>query len=240
MSESAASAYIDTTIGLLEEVRAQLPSIGRAADLVAAGLSASRPVNIFGTGHSHMIAEEAYYRAGGLVQVRPILVTGLMLHESVRISTHLERLPGLAAALLQEYPLDEDDVLIIVSNSGANAVAVELAQEASRRGTALIAITSLHHANSAHARSVGKRIHEFADVVIDNAGRAGDAAVTIPGLANPVGPTSTITGAAILNSIVVGAAERLTRAGHPPAVYTSANLAAGDANNSEYLAQGAP
>ena len=139
------------------------PNIRAAAELVADTLAARGIVHAFGTGHSHMLAEELYYRAGGLVDVRPILFEGLMLHASAPLSTSLERLPGLAAALLDDHPIRPGDVLIVASNSGSNAVTSELARLARDAGARVIAVTSLRHATSSAARATAlPRLHEIA------------------------------------------------------------------------------
>jgi len=182
-----------------------------------------------------MLAEELFYRAGGLVRVRPILFEGLMLHGSASLSTSLERMPGLAAALFADHPMIPGDVLIVASNSGSNAVTTELAALARDHGVRTIAITSLRHATSSSARvSDGPRLHDLADVVIDNGGAVGDAAVEVEGLATRVGPTSTVVGAAILDALVAEVVERLVTRGVAPEVYASSNVAGGDAVNDRY------
>lgn len=228
-----AQTFLEIARDLIDQlISTQIEAICRAAEVVSEALAGGRPLYVFGTGHSHMIAEEAYYRAGGLVQVTPIFSSALMLHEDAALSTRLERLSGFADALLDSHPIGQGDVLLITSNSGANAVSVELATAAKQRGARVVAITSITHATSPQARAKpAPRLHEIADVVIDNGGAAGDAAMSIEGLAAPVGPTSTITGAATLNAIVVHTVELLVRAGHDVPVYTSANLVTGDAHN---------
>jgi uncharacterized phosphosugar-binding protein len=183
-----------------------------------------------------MLAEELFYRAGGLVRVRPILFEGLMLHASAPLSTSLERLPGLAAALRDDHPMQAGDVLLIASNSGSNAVTVELARLCRESGVGVVAITSLRHATSSQSRSPGTpRLHEVADVVIDNGGVVGDATVEVAGLASRVAPTSTVVGAAIVNTLVAEVVERLVARGIVPDVFTSSNVAGGDARNDRLL-----
>ncbi|HEY8198789.1 MAG TPA: sugar isomerase domain-containing protein, partial [Candidatus Limnocylindrales bacterium] len=127
--DSAGRRYLDVVGRLVERlITEEWPNIRAAAELVADALARGRFVHVFGTGHSHMLAEELFYRAGGLVRVSPILFEGLMLHASAPLSTSLERLPGLADALLRDHPVDAGDVLIIASNSGGNAVTSEMAQ----------------------------------------------------------------------------------------------------------------
>jgi uncharacterized phosphosugar-binding protein len=129
------------------------------------------------------------------------------------------------------------DVLLIASNSGSNAVVTEMARLAHERGAAIIAVTSLDHATSEVAREqTGQaRLHELADVTIDNGGSVGDAAVRIEGIPTPVGPTSSVVGAAIVNALVAETVERLVRSGEMPEVFTSANVAGGDALNERLL-----
>ncbi len=233
-----AATYLDVVADLLARLRDEaLPAIVAAAELVADALSRDRPVHVFGAGHSHLLAEEAYYRAGGLVDVRPLLFEGLMLHTSAPLSTSLERLPGLAEALLLDHGIEPGDVLVIASNSGANTVAVEMARLAGEGGAAVVAVTSLRHATSALARRSGEgpRLHELADVVIDNGSVPGDAAVRLPGVPHPMGPTSTVAGAAIINAIAVETARLLVARGISPRVFVSANLAGGDDANESWI-----
>lgn len=240
MDVTAGRRYLRTAselVGRLEE--REWEHIEAAAEMLAGAIAAGGTLHAFGTGHSHMLAEELFYRAGGLVQVRAILFEGLMLHGGARLSTALERLPGLAGAVLDEQPVKPGDVLLIASNSGGNTVITEMARLARERGLRTIAITSLGHATSESARATSReRLHHLVDVAIDNGGAVGDAAVTIEGLDVRVGPTSTVVGAAIENAIVAEVVERLVTRGVVPAVFTSANLAGGDAVNEVHLRAG--
>ncbi|MFZ2504251.1 MAG: SIS domain-containing protein [Nocardioides sp.] len=236
VTPSAGQRYLAGSHQLLERLLDEVwDDISAAAELLTQCLLAGGSLHTFGSGHGHMLAEEAYYRAGGLVAVRPILFDGLMLHAGARQSTALERLPGLAAALLTEHPIEAGDVLLVASNSGGNAVTIQMAEAARSCGASVVAITSLAHAASPLARSVtGPRLHELADVAIDNGGVPGDAIVSIDGVETAVGPTSTVIGAAIVNALIAETVERMARAGIVPAVYQSANLAGGDAANKRY------
>jgi uncharacterized phosphosugar-binding protein len=236
-SESPGRSYLATAQDLIARLGTQeWPNIAAAAQLVADALEAGRTIHVFGTGHSHMLAEEMFYRAGGLVRVSPILFEGLMLHASAPLSTSLERLHGLAEALLLDHPVVAGDVLVAASNSGSNAVTSELVRLVRDNGASVVAITSLQHATSANARATSlPRLHELADVVIDNGGCVGDAAVDIRGFAKKVAPTSTVVGTAILNAMVAEAVQLLVDRGATPEVYSSSNTAGGDADNLRYL-----
>lgn len=229
--------YLDLVEGLLERLRREeWPNIRAAAELVAEAVAGGRTVHAFGSGHSHMLAEELFHRAGGLVAIRPILFEGLTLHASAPLSTALERLPAVADALLVDHPIAAGDVLIVASNSGSNAVASRLAQLARETGALVIAVTSLRHASSREARANDlPRLHQLADLVIDNGGAVGDAAVEIPGFDRKVAPTSTVVGAAILNAVVAEAVQLLVDRGVSPEVYVSSNTAGGDEANAAFL-----
>jgi len=234
--QSPADRYLAVAGGLIDRLRTdESANILAASRLVADALIAERVVHVFGTGHSHMLAEELFYRAGGLVRVHPILFEGLMLHTSAPRSTALERLSGLAAALLDDHPIAHDDVLIVASNSGSNAVTSELVQSVMSNGTPVIALTSLAHATSPEARPTTlPRLHELATVVIDNGGAVGDAAIDIDGLDARVSATSTVVGAAILNAIMAEAIQLTIAAGVTPDVYQSSNTTKGDASNLKF------
>ncbi len=234
---SAGHAYLATIAELIERLETQeWPQIDAAAAIISDAMAAGGTIHAFGSGHSHMLPEELFYRAGGLVRVRPILFEGLMLHASAPLSTTLERVPGLATAILDDHGVESGDVLLIASNSGSNTVITEMARVARDRGLRTVAITSIGHATSDTARAAREpRLHELVDVVIDNGGIVGDATVDIEGLPVRVAPTSTVVGAAIANTLVAEVVQRLLARGVVPEVFASSNVAGGDAVNQAHL-----
>ena len=182
-----------------------------------------------------MLAEELFYRAGGLVKVYPLLDEPLMLHINASRSSHLERLPGYAHTLLEDGPtLCPGDVMFVFSNSGRNTVSVDMAMGAKRRGLTVICITNLAHSSSVTSRHPsGKNLYEVCDIVIDNCGAIGDAAISIGDLV--CGPTSTVVGAAILQSIVCRTIELMQNAGIASEVFRSSNVDGGDELNEAYI-----
>jgi uncharacterized phosphosugar-binding protein len=227
---SALEDYFQTVQNQLAEIRrTQSANLEQAADWVASALAQEKFIYTFGSGHSHTLAEEMFYRAGGLARSIPILDENLMVHKSASASTDWERKEGYAAEVLARYALGSGDVLFVVSNSGRNAVPIEMAMEANKRGAKVIAILSAKHSGTFASRhSSGKKLTDVVDLVIDNCSVAGDAVVQIAGLVQKVGPTSTITSAFILNSIIVEAVSRASAAGKPPEVYPSINTNAGE------------
>jgi uncharacterized phosphosugar-binding protein len=203
----------------------QLGPIREAGRLVAEALRADRLVHVFGTGHSHMLAEEGLYRAGGLAPVNAILESGLMLHEGAAVSTRLEKLPGYSPIVADKYGFEEGDLLIVVSNSGVNAAPVEMALLAKEAGLTVLAISSVAYSKSAEPKpGVSARLYEIADLTLDNMGEPGDAAVEVDGTGLKVGPTSTVIGAALLNAVFVEATLTLAKEGMEPPVYRSSNM----------------
>jgi uncharacterized phosphosugar-binding protein len=227
---------IDPYLELINATLSYIQNQQRAAILTAARWLSESLINkgllyITGTGHSHMIAEEVFYRAGGLAAVYPILEPALMLHEGAIKSTAMERLEGLASILMQDLPINQDDVLVVASNSGRNAFPIEIVLEAKARGCKTIAITSMHHSQQVSSRhSSGKRLFEVADLVIDNGVGYGDATLELSGLAAKMGPVSSIAGIFIINSMVLEATSLCLQKGHVPDVFISANTQASKQN----------
>ena len=209
-------AYQKAVLAMLEEAFA---AEGAAIEATVAALCAAicdkRALYIFGASHAGILAEELYYRAGGLMLINPIFGSEIMLN----------RAPVTTTSRMEQ--------LIVHSVSGRNAVAIDLVLAARAKGVQIIALTNLRYSQSVSSRhSSGKRLFELADIVLDNHGIIGDAVCELPGVAQKVGPTSTVVGAALLNTIVVEVCRRLVEGGmqHPPVFY-SANLDGGAARN---------
>ena len=228
---TAAAAYMTAVRHLLDTIaELEAPRLQAAVDAIVPALRADRMLYIFGTGHSHMLAEEGHYRAGGLAPVCPILTATLMLHESAIVSTRMERTSGLAATVLSRYAVQPGDVIMIYSNSGANAVPVEMAIAAKEAGMVVIAIVALDYAATVAAGASGRKLADIADIVIDNHGVPGDALVEIGGGLR-TGPASTVAGAFILNAILTEVAAQLAQAGGAAPVFISANMPGAVAHN---------
>jgi uncharacterized phosphosugar-binding protein len=230
--------YLEAVIQLLEHARqTQGEAMEKAAQVIAAALQDGHMLYVFGASHAGILAQELFYRAGGLVPVNPILPPGLTTDvRPVTLTSQLERLPGLGTQVLGATPLEAGDVLIVHSVSGRNAAAIEMAQGARERGVYVIALTSLAYSRSVQPRQTGSpRLFETADLVLDNCAPLGDALVELPGLTQRVGPCSTVTGAAMLNAIVVRVTELLLESSGDPPIFMSANLDGGDEHNRRWL-----
>lgn len=206
-------------------VETQSENIDKAADMIVESFLKGGRFYAFGTGHSHMIVEELYTRAGGLAFVKPILPSEMMLHELANKSSALERLPGYAKAILDLYPVGEDDVFLIISNSGRNSAPVEMAMEAHKRGAKVICITSLKHSTKVTSRqNDGKKLYEVSDLVLDNQAEYGDAAYYVGEWNVPVAGTSDFIGIAIVQTLTVAIASKLAERGEEVPVFRSGNV----------------
>ena len=194
---------------------------------------------IFGCSHASILAQEAFYRTGGLVVMNPILAKGLTL-ETVPVTdtTVLERKPEYAREILDATPVGAGDLLIIHSVSGRNGVPVEMALEARRRGIFTAAITNIAASSASTSRHPsGKRLFEVCDIVIDNCGCVGDAAIEIEGFRGKTAATSTVAGAAIVNAFCAEVVGLYVAAGLEPPVFMSANVDGGDEYNARMMAR---
>lgn len=230
------TAYINEISRLVSEVgEKQADVMEKAAVLMADALCSDGFVYTFGTGHSHILAEEIFYRAGGLARVYPILEDALMLHTHAARSSMFERTAGLAALLLDDIDtIKYGGVIFIFSNSGGNTVSVDMALEAKKRGLSTVCITNITHSNIITSRHPdGLKLKDVCDVVIDNMGCHGDAAVTIGDTVT--GATSTVIGAMILQAVVCRAIEICTERGKVPEVFASANTKGGDEANEGFI-----
>ena len=199
-------------------------AVATAAELIADRIESGRVVYAFGASHAGLLVQDQFYRAGGLVPIQPILPSFLMLNVTpVTATTDAEQTLGIAAEILADIPLGEGDLLLVVSVSGRNAVAVEMCTLAQARGATVIALTNTAYSSSVSGRGV-PRLFEVADVVIDLPGVVGDAVVAIGEGMPSIGPTSSAVGAAILHGLMVEVSTILLDHGATPPVFASANL----------------
>lgn len=224
-----AQDFLQKSRALVDAVEAQLPLIEQAADLFAATILAGRMVHVFGSGHSRIMTEEMWPRYGSFPGWNPIVELSLSFHNLVvgangqRQAMFLENVSGLAARILRNYDLSTRDSALIVSSSGCNVVPIEMAEEFKRRGVKVVALISTRHSvASVSKRADGRKLQDFADLVLDTGAPVGDAMVRIEGLDTPVAPGSTVGGCLLVNSIKAEVARRLVAGGQPPKVLSGA------------------
>ncbi|GAB3069299.1 SIS domain-containing protein [Micromonospora schwarzwaldensis] len=237
----SAEAFLATVTSTMQRVAAaQRENVAEAADLIAAALRADGVVHAFGTGHSEALAMEIAGRAGGLVPTNRIALRDLVLiggEPAAVLGPKLEREPAVAHRLYELAPIRPPDVFVLASNSGVNGAMVEFASIVKQRGHGLVAITSAQHSARMTSRHPsGRKLADFADVVLDNGAPYGDATLPLPG-GGAVGAVSSITAALLAQQITIEVVARLVAAGERPPVYLSANITGGDEHNAELEAR---
>ena len=136
-------------------------------------------IYIFGTGHSHMLAEEGHFRAGGFAPICPILNSSLMLHEDTIFSSVLERTEGVATNLIKKYNIESKDILVIFTNSGVNQAPLEASYIAKKLKCKTVGVSSESYSKIAKKSKYKKRLSEVVDYHFDNYGPPGDALIKI-------------------------------------------------------------
>jgi uncharacterized phosphosugar-binding protein len=186
-------------------------------------------VHVFGSGHSRIMVEEMWPRYGSFPGFNPIVELSLTFHNPVvgangqRQAMFLENVSGLAERILRNFSLDKADSALVVSSSGCNIVPIEMAEQFQKHGVRVVAIISTDHGEATRSkRPDGKKMQDFANLVLDTGAPAGDAMVRVPGLDTPVAPGSTVGGCMLVNCLKAEVAARLAAAGQPPKVLSGA------------------
>ncbi|MFI3283579.1 MAG: SIS domain-containing protein [Erysipelotrichaceae bacterium] len=189
----------------------------------ADNIKEDRVIHTFGTGHSHMIGIELFARAGGLGNVNALLDPDSLTAFGAQRSGAAEKLPGLADVIFDSYKIEKGDIMIISSNSGRNAVPIEMAMRCQKEGVYTIALTNLEQSQATTSRHPsGKKLYEFADCILDNCVPAGDALLNIDGILT--GPGSSVSSMLLLNTIVSEAMKLCVAEGVTPPVFQSQNV----------------
>src|SRR5690554_737658 len=227
--------YLNKCRQIVNTVEKQTHEIQKAAAWFSETILAGRMVHVFGSGHSRIMVEEMWPRYGSFPGFNPIVELSLTFHNLVvgangqRQAMFLENVPGLAERILRNFDLSSQDTALIISSSGCNVVPIEMAEIFQKKGVKVVAlITREHSEKSTSRRADGKKLGDFADLVLDTGAPVGDAMVYVPNLETPVSPGSTVGGAILINSIKAETARLLTEAGQPPKVLSGAAVVGAD------------
>jgi uncharacterized phosphosugar-binding protein len=225
--------FLHAAKALLAQIQeTQAAAIAAASRLSADAIAAGRLVHCFGSGHSRIPVEELFPRYGSYPGFNPMVELSMTFHTQVvgtngqRQAMFIERVEGLAEAILSNFELEPPDVMMVFSAGGLSAVPIEMAAGARRRSLPVVAVTSVEHSRHGEpVHSSGARLLDHADVVIDLCTPPGDALVTLEGLETPIAPGSTIAAVAIANELKSQTAALLIERGAMPPVLTSPVLA---------------
>ncbi|MET7846709.1 SIS domain-containing protein [Streptomyces avermitilis] len=240
MSESKlAGQFLDAAIGLLQRVRDEdAEPIAAAGTLIADTVADGGRLFAFGAGHSSLAAQDIVYRAGGLALMNLLAVPGVVGVDVVpaTLGSALERVDGLASAVLDSSPVRSGDVLVIISLSGRNALPVEMAMNARALGVKVIGVTSVAYASETTSRHVsGTYLKDHCDIVLDSRIAVGDAELTLDTIEAPFAPASTVVTTALLQAVMATAAGALADRGIEPPLLRSGNVDGGHDWNSQVM-----
>ena len=236
----AAGRWLVGARDILDRIeRTQMDAIADTARLCADAIAAGGLVHLFGTGHSRIPLEEMFPRYGSYPGFHPIAELSMTFHTQIagangqRQAMFIERVEGLADAILANFEFGTRDLMMVFSAGGRTSVPIEIAMGARKRDLPVVAVTSIESSMSGPSEHTsGTRLLDHADIVIDICTPAADALVTLDGLATPVGPGSTVANTAIVNEIKVQTAELLIERDAMPPVITSGAVV-GDERSAE-------
>ncbi|MPM26848.1 hypothetical protein SDC9_73353 [bioreactor metagenome] len=222
--------YLDVELDTLRKIRAtQSVNIEKAAEILAECTKNDGIIRVFGCGHSHLIADDVFYRSATLGNVQAVLEEAVTGNTQISKSGFMEKMEGYAEKILDYYRLQPNDAVICISNSGNNAVTLEFADLCQKRGYPVIVLTNTDYSKTLKPRhSSGRRLMDCGDIVISNCSPIGDAAVVIEGLPMKVGSTSSIPFIFLINAILAEAVDRCIKAGFTPDVYYNGSLRVND------------
>jgi uncharacterized phosphosugar-binding protein len=231
LGDDLVGRYFDAAERLLRRVREEeAEAVTAAGELVARTVSEGGRLFAFGAGHSSLAAQDVVYRAGGLAPMNLLSVPGLTGVDvrPATLGSALERVPGLAATVLDVSPLRAGDLLVVISLSGRNALPVEMASGARERGVRVVGVTSVAYAReTAPVHPSGTFLKDHCDVVIDSKVAVGDAELTLDGAGAPFASASTVVTSAVMQSVMAVAVGALTAGGTEPPLLRSGNVDGG-------------
>ncbi|MEU6666472.1 SIS domain-containing protein [Streptomyces sp. NPDC046727] len=226
-----ADLFFDAAIGLLQRARdEEAAAITAAGTLLADTVAAGGRLFAFGAGHSSLAAQDVVYRAGGLALMNLLAVPGVVGVDvtPATLGSALERVDGLASAVLDTSPLRAGDALVIISLSGRNALPVEMAVGARALGVKVIGVTSVAYASQTTSRHAsGTFLKDHCDIVLDSKIAVGDAELTLDTIPAPFAPASTVVTAALMQAVMATTAATLADRGIEPPLLRSGNVDGG-------------
>lgn len=228
--------YFKTMQDVVENVyKTQGDNIMKAAQILADTTQKGGIIYGFGTGHSHLVTDDAFWRAATPANYCALLEQSATGSFEITKSYHIENTYGLGKMIVDYHRITPNDCMIIISNSGNNIAPVDAALRAKEKGIPVIAITAVEYGDFLKTKHKdGVKLKDIADVVLDNCSLIGDAAVEIEGFPMKVGATSTIPAVFLQNAILTQMVELLVERGEDPDVYYNGHMAFMDPNCADH------
>jgi uncharacterized phosphosugar-binding protein len=229
-------AFFNGIQAIFDQIRStQGENIEQAAELIAQAIVHDGLVHIFGTGHSNAIAEEVFGRANTLAPVSQVMDLSMAGSVNTVRSFYMERVEGIGELIFEHIRPQPQDVFLVISNSGRNAVPIDFARAAHEHGHKVIVETCIDFSLSQPSRhSSGKRLLDYADIILDNHTPDADVVVKVEGMKPGLGSASGIAGSLLVHATLVEAAMKIHEMGIEPPVFMHGNLDGGMEYN-QYL-----
>jgi uncharacterized phosphosugar-binding protein len=206
----------------------QAASIEEAAGVITESLRKGGVLHVFGSGHSHLPAEEAFYRSGGLAPVSPLLDPSLMFHEGTEKCITLEKWDGYATRfIVPKFDLRPGEVMMVFSASGRNNAPIEVAIAAREKGLFTIGVTSRRYSRAFPSRHPsGKYLADAVDLVLDHDVPPGDGLLTIEDMPElgTTGAASTALAIIMVHAVFSAVIENFVKSGEVPPMIRCPNV----------------
>lgn len=228
--------YFETMQSVVEKVKTtQQENIKKAAQILADTTEKGGIIYGFGTGHSHLVVDDAFWRAATPANYCALLEQSATGSFEITKSYYIENTYGLGKMIVDYHRITPNDCMIIISNSGNNIAPVDAALRAKEKGIPVIAITAVEYSNFLKCKHKdGVKLKDVADVVLDNCSLIGDAAVEVDDFPMKVGSTSTIPNVFLQNAILCEMVDILVKRGFKPDVYYNGHMAFMDENCADH------
>jgi uncharacterized phosphosugar-binding protein len=218
-------AMIEAQAAIIEH---QAGPIEEAARRIAESIRQGGVLHMFGSGHSHIAAEEGFYRSGGLAPVSPMLDPSLMFHEGTEKCIALEKWEGYATRfVVPRFDLRPVDTLMVFSASGRNNAPIEVALAAREKGLFTMGVTSRRYSDAFPSRHPsGRHLADVVDLVLDHDAPPGDGLLPIAAMPElgTTGAASTALALILVHAIFSAVIETFVAAGEVPPMIRCPNV----------------
>ena len=210
-------------------------SVKKAAEMFIECFEQDGIVQLIGIKHGLELSMVLGYRAGGLmpfhrVGVAEVVMKGLISPEEAADPGFYDD-PALARRLLDNYNIYPNDMFLISSSGGGEAVVVEAAMIGKQEGRKVIAVVNMNEVRQTKStHPSGKNVVDIADLVIDTQAPYPDLNVELPD-GQKMCQINTICGNIIAQMITAETYRMLTEQGKDCPILLSVNVKGADAHN---------